>query len=91
LYTEWAENGSLESYIKTNSLSLRRKVSILINILEGLRLIHKKNFIHKDIKPDNILLTDSLTVIIIKKKIKYYYIFMYFFFYLIGKNCRFGC
>ncbi len=91
MYTEWAENGSLESYLKRNTFSLRRKVSILINILEGLRLIHKKNFIHKDIKPDNILLTDSLTVIIIKKKnqiILYIYVF---FFYLIGENCRFGC
>jgi serine/threonine protein kinase len=34
--------------------------SICRDICEGLNQIHKKNFIHRDLKPDNILIHENL-------------------------------
>lgn len=51
-------NGSLEDalYKKKQSLSLRRKFEIALDVLRGLRVLHRKGIVHKDIKPDNIFL-----------------------------------
>ena len=46
--------GSLESFLKKNKVSLRRKLGLIIDILKGLRRFHQKGYIHKDIKWDNI-------------------------------------
>jgi serine/threonine protein kinase len=40
-------------------LSLEKCLSIAIQIGEGLNAAHKKNIIHRDIKPDNIMITDE--------------------------------
>lgn len=37
----------------------RRAVEIMIQILEGLKQLHKKRLLHRDIKPQNIYLTDK--------------------------------
>lgn len=34
--------------------------SIMKNILSGLSVIHEKNYIHRDLKPDNILLNITM-------------------------------
>ena len=31
----------------------------MLNVIKGLRRMHGKGFVHKDIKPDNILIDDS--------------------------------
>lgn len=51
-------NGSLEDvlYIKKMDISLRKKFEIVLDVLRGLRVLHRKGIIHKDIKPDNIFL-----------------------------------
>ena len=35
---------------------LNWKIKILINVAEGLKLLHKKGIIHADIKPSNIII-----------------------------------
>lgn len=45
----------LSQAIESMQLSLSEKLSIAIKIAECLSLIHKKNIIHKDINPSNIL------------------------------------
>ncbi|MDX1961446.1 MAG: AAA family ATPase [Leptospiraceae bacterium] len=57
---------TLRKLLSFNRFSLRLTLKIIIKIVEGLRDIHNQNIIHKDIKPDNILIqpnTGELKVI----------------------------
>src|SRR5690349_12025480 len=51
------ENGSMSQYLKSNynKLSLHNKLSLLYFIARGLKDIHNKGFIHKDLHSGNIL------------------------------------
>lgn len=51
--------GSLESIIKTRFLSVREIIKYSIDFLSGLNHIHTKGLIHFDIKPTNILVSNS--------------------------------
>ncbi|CAF3030651.1 unnamed protein product, partial [Rotaria sp. Silwood2] len=60
---EYMPLGSLAKFLKHNEgqISLRRKVKIAREIASGMRKIHEHNMIHRDIRPDNILITDNYT------------------------------
>jgi len=51
--------GSLESLIKSKFLTVREILKYSIDFLSGLNHIHTKGLIHFDIKPTNILISDS--------------------------------
>lgn len=54
------KNGSLKKRISDgNYLTVREVVRYSIQFLSGLNHIHSKNLVHFDIKPDNILISDS--------------------------------
>ncbi len=53
------KNGSLKSLIDTRHLSIREVIRYSIQFLSGLNNIHSKGLIHFDVKPDNILISDS--------------------------------
>ena len=60
LIMEYMGKGSLTSVIKKeNDLTYRCRLSMASNIATGMRRIHEKNFIHRDIRPDNILVTSD--------------------------------
>jgi serine/threonine protein kinase len=44
------------------ALTLEKKLSIMVQMADGLSCAHKNGFIHRDIKPGNIFVTDSGTV-----------------------------
>ena len=63
LLMEFMEKGSIKDVIERNeSLSLRRKFQWILAIIKGIRRIHAKGFVHKDIKPDNILVNSHQSV-----------------------------
>lgn len=61
LIMEYMSNGSLTSVIqeKSEKLSLRRRLDIARNIASGIRKIHEHRMIHRDIRPDNILVNEN--------------------------------
>ena len=59
--SDFADGGSLERWLNKNgkASSLDEAVKITLEILTGLDRLHEKGFIHRDIKPDNILITNG--------------------------------
>lgn len=55
---EFMENGTVwdQIIIKKKNLSLRKRFQLCLGLASGLRRIHSKNIVHKDLKPDNIFL-----------------------------------
>lgn len=58
------KNGSLNSLLQSRTLSLREIVKYSLDFLTGLHYVHVKNITHLDIKPTNLLISDSNKVLI---------------------------
>ncbi len=57
IVSEYAEGGSLHDKLRREGkLSIKQAVEMTIGILNGLEFLHNKRIIHRDIKPQNILL-----------------------------------
>jgi serine/threonine protein kinase/tetratricopeptide (TPR) repeat protein len=54
---EFLEGGSLKGLLKTRDLSLKEILDLVIQIGEGLNVAHESGVTHRDMKPDNIMLT----------------------------------
>jgi len=48
-----------QAKIKTKCFPLKEGLEILSQIMHGLRVIHEKNYIHRDIKSENVLIKSS--------------------------------
>ncbi|CAF3586255.1 unnamed protein product [Rotaria sp. Silwood1] len=61
LIMEYMSRGSLSNLIqeKGDKISLRRKLDMAMNIASGIRKIHEHRMIHRDIRPDNILVNEN--------------------------------
>lgn len=63
LVMEYIEGESIEQYIKRKgALKENEAISLLSNILSAVDYLHKKGFVHRDIKPGNIMIRTDGTV-----------------------------
>jgi serine/threonine protein kinase len=56
LVLEYCEGGTLRSLMADGGLSLTQRLSLLIQVLEGLAFAHTHRVVHCDLKPENLLL-----------------------------------
>lgn len=56
---EYCDQGNLLTYqskLKNRAFDLKEALEILTQVMLGLRVIHEKNYIHRDIKSENVLI-----------------------------------
>ena len=51
---------SLTEFVKTPNISMKLKISILHDISQGLSFLHSRAIVHRDLSPNNILLSRDL-------------------------------
>lgn len=56
---EYVDGETLGKLIKTRKLSLEETLNFAIQLADGLEKAHKQHVIHRDIKPDNIMISSS--------------------------------
>jgi serine/threonine-protein kinase ULK/ATG1 len=59
LVTEYCKDGDLELWLKKDN-SIESKIDIIKQITIGIEYMHTNNILHRDIKPQNILLHDNI-------------------------------
>ncbi|HMO80101.1 MAG TPA: serine/threonine protein kinase [Pyrinomonadaceae bacterium] len=63
LVLEYLEGGDLQRACREGSLSLRNAFDYIEQVCAGLRHAHKHGIIHRDIKPQNLLLTKDRSIV----------------------------
>jgi serine/threonine protein kinase len=56
---EYCEQGNLLTYqsrLPGRTFELKHAIRVIVEVMKGLKCIHEKNFIHRDIKSENVLL-----------------------------------
>jgi serine/threonine-protein kinase len=56
---EYVEGKSLSKHIKEKNLDSETAVKVLIQAMRALRAAHRRAIVHRDVKPDNILLSEE--------------------------------
>ncbi|GMG87039.1 serine/threonine-protein kinase [Biformimicrobium ophioploci] len=59
LVMEYVEGSTLRHWMREHNAPLSDKIDLLIQISKGLEKAHDMGMIHRDLKPDNILITNS--------------------------------
>src|SRR3989449_4908441 len=59
LVTEFIDGGTVREWAQDNKPDWRQVVDLLIGVADGLACAHEAGMLHRDIKPDNILVTKS--------------------------------
>ncbi len=59
LVTEWIDGGTLRDWLSRAQPSLRQKLELIIPVADALATAHDAVILHRDIKPDNILVSKA--------------------------------
>jgi serine/threonine protein kinase/Tol biopolymer transport system component len=54
---EYCEGKTLREILQSENLQVKKAIDIALQVCEGLALAHEKGIVHRDIKPDNIMVT----------------------------------
>ena len=67
LVMDFYRGKTLEEYVKEKGkkLPVQTAINIMMAVLDGLREVHSKGFLHRDIKPHNIYLTEEGRIILL--------------------------
>ena len=56
---DWAEEGTLRMLMDKGTLTFDQKIGIIQNIAQGLQAAHEKGVVHRDVRPENILMAPT--------------------------------
>ena len=59
LVTEFVDGGTLKDWVRTQKRTWREIVELLIGVADGLATAHAAGILHRDVKPQNVLVTKS--------------------------------
>ncbi len=63
---ELVDGLNVEQYVqKYGPIPVNRAARFLVNILDAMQFVHEKNFVHRDLKPNNIMIRDDERVCIL--------------------------
>ncbi len=57
LVTEYVDGGTLKTWMRSESRTWRQGVELLVGVADGLAVAHAAGVVHRDVKPDNILVS----------------------------------
>jgi serine/threonine protein kinase/Tol biopolymer transport system component len=59
LVTEFVDGGTLKTWSRSEKRTWRQTVELLTGVADGLAVAHAAGILHRDVKPDNILISQS--------------------------------
>lgn len=63
---EFVDGMNIEQYVqKFGSIPYERAVRFMVKILEAMQVVHEKNFVHRDMKPSNIMIRNDERICIL--------------------------
>jgi serine/threonine-protein kinase len=57
LVTEFVDGGTLKTWALSDTRTWRQSVELLVGVADGLAVAHAAGIVHRDVKPDNILIS----------------------------------